>query len=155
MRLHTTEEIGASVRDARRRRKLTQAHLAEMIGASRQWIQRLEVGKPGVELGLTLRALLAVGVTLEARGPTGSSDVTPAETKASWLLHARQAGKAAASPVANERAPRRPAAVHARPPRVRAIAIPGWNDAPTPVDAPDAVQLRSEQRAVTAPRRTP
>lgn len=154
MRLHTTKEIGTVVREARRRGKLTQAHLAELIGASRQWVQRLEAGKPGVELGLTLRALLAVGVALETRDPAGLPDATWTETGTNWLLQTRKPDVAAV-PGPKARGVRRTTAVDVRSPGGHTVAIPGWNDAPTPVDAPDAAKLRSEQRAASAFRRTP
>ncbi|WP_310570190.1 helix-turn-helix domain-containing protein [Gemmatimonas sp.] len=151
MRLHTTTEIGTAVREARRRRRLTQTHLADMIGASRQWVQRLEAGRAGVELGLTLRALLAVGVTLEVRDSADAPDATPEPTAANWLLQAPKASYPpadGASAVTKSRLTRSP--VHGRPKAARTVAIPGWNDVPSPVDAPDAAQLRKEQRAVTA-----
>ncbi len=47
--------------------KLDQAALAEMIGVSRLWVNQVERGKPGASLGLVLRALGALGVTLTGR----------------------------------------------------------------------------------------
>src|SRR5258708_5927424 len=62
--LRTPAEIGALIRDQRRRLKLDQADLAQRIGVSRLWINQIERGKPGASLGLVLRALDAVGVRL-------------------------------------------------------------------------------------------
>jgi HTH-type transcriptional regulator/antitoxin HipB len=66
MIVRTPREIGLLVRDRRRAQGVTQATLAEHIGASREWIRLLESGKPRLELGLTLRALTALGINLNA-----------------------------------------------------------------------------------------
>lgn len=65
MRIRTPQEIGLLIRDLRTRRQWSQGRLAEVIGATRQWVAALEQGKPRAELGLTLRALNALGVTLD------------------------------------------------------------------------------------------
>ncbi len=65
MRIRTPHEIGLLIRDLRKRREWSQGRLAEVIGATRQWVAALEQGKPRAELGLTLRALNALGVTLD------------------------------------------------------------------------------------------
>ena len=67
MLIRTAREVGLLVRDRRRSARITQAELAERVGASREWIRLLESGKPRLELGLTLRALSALGITLDAR----------------------------------------------------------------------------------------
>jgi len=73
MIVRTPREIGLLVRDRRRAQGVTQATLAEHIGASREWIRLLESGKPRLELGLTLRALTALGINLNAEvAPTRS-----------------------------------------------------------------------------------
>lgn len=78
MRIHTPGEIGLLVQDARRVRHWTQAQLAEAIGATRQWVRRLESGQPRLELGLTLRALAALGLALDVslpdQSPTADSE---------------------------------------------------------------------------------
>lgn len=67
MQINTSQEIGILVRQRRKEVALSQQALAGLIGASRQWIQNLETGKPGLELGLTIRALTALGIRLDAR----------------------------------------------------------------------------------------
>jgi transcriptional regulator with XRE-family HTH domain len=67
MQIHTTRELGELVRTRRRELRLTQGALAERIGATRQWVVALETGRPRLELGLTLRALASLGVTLDLR----------------------------------------------------------------------------------------
>jgi HTH-type transcriptional regulator/antitoxin HipB len=75
--IRTPQEVGLLVRDRRNALGLTQEELAERVGATRQWVRLLESGKPRLELGLTLRALHALGLTLDAQplardgGPRG------------------------------------------------------------------------------------
>ena len=49
--------LGAAIRDARVRRRLTQAQLAERAGCGKVTIGRLESGDPGVSIGTTLEVL--------------------------------------------------------------------------------------------------
>lgn len=70
MKIRTSREIGLLTRERRKAIGLTQAQLAERVGASREWIRQFESGKPGVELGLTLRAIGALGIVLDAETPT-------------------------------------------------------------------------------------
>lgn len=64
MRLRTPRDIGAIIRDRRRRLGLDQGELAKKVGVSRLWINQVERGKPGASLNLVLRTLAAVGVEL-------------------------------------------------------------------------------------------
>ena len=73
MFVRTTREIGLLVRDRRREVGLTQAQLAERVGASREWVRLLESGRPRLDLGLTLRALNAVGIVLDAQRTTSTT----------------------------------------------------------------------------------
>jgi len=75
MLIRTAREVALLVKDTRRATGMTQAELAERVGASREWVRLLESGKPRLELGLTLRALSALGITLDARAPTPTSSV--------------------------------------------------------------------------------
>lgn len=69
MQIHTPGEIGLLVKDARRARHWSQTELAEAVGATRQWVRMLESGKPRLELGLTLRALTALGIAVDVTLP--------------------------------------------------------------------------------------
>jgi transcriptional regulator with XRE-family HTH domain len=74
MIVRTPREIGLLIRDRRLAVGVTQAALAERVGASREWVRLLESGKPRLDLGLTLRALTALNITLNAEfGPTERS----------------------------------------------------------------------------------
>lgn len=44
---------------------MSQAELAARAGVSRKWIYEFEAGKPNAEVGLLLRVLDALGLTLE------------------------------------------------------------------------------------------
>jgi transcriptional regulator with XRE-family HTH domain len=54
-------KLGADLSLARRRRKLTQAMLAERLGTSVATIRRMEAGHPGIAVHLLARALLVFG----------------------------------------------------------------------------------------------
>lgn len=73
MRILTAGEVGLVVRAGRSARGWSQTRLADAIGSTRQWVAALERGKPSAEIGLTLRALNALGVTLDVQGPAVTS----------------------------------------------------------------------------------
>lgn len=68
--------VGALVRDARTAAGLSQSELGARIGASRFWVAQFEKGKPSAELGLALKALQALGLTVrvEPRPPKETDD---------------------------------------------------------------------------------
>lgn len=72
MLIRTAKDLGAVIRDHRRRRGLDQQTLATRIGVSRQWVIEVEKGKTRAEVGLILRALSALGVALSV-APTDTS----------------------------------------------------------------------------------
>jgi y4mF family transcriptional regulator len=59
------DDLGAAVRAARRARGWTQARLAAQAGTSRQWVSAFEQGRERAELGMALRVVHAVGLSLE------------------------------------------------------------------------------------------
>ena len=73
MRIRNAKEIGALVRENRLKLKLSQAQLAERVGVSRLWIVLLEKGKNTAQLGLVLRTLDILGLSLEMGGKTSTS----------------------------------------------------------------------------------
>jgi DNA-binding XRE family transcriptional regulator len=56
--------VGALVRQARLTAGLSQTGLGQRIGASRFWVAQFEKGKPSAELGLALKAMHALGLTV-------------------------------------------------------------------------------------------
>jgi y4mF family transcriptional regulator len=73
MLVRTPADLGAIIRDTRKRLKLDQATLAKRIGVSRQWVIEVEHGHPRAELALVLRALDALTIRLDA----GTEPPTP------------------------------------------------------------------------------
>jgi HTH-type transcriptional regulator/antitoxin HipB len=65
MRIRTPIDLGAVIRDRRKKLQLDQKSLAAKVGVSRQWIIEVEKGKPGAEIGLVLRTIEALGINLE------------------------------------------------------------------------------------------
>jgi y4mF family transcriptional regulator len=58
------KELAAGIRAERKRLGLSQVALAERAGVGREWIIGLEKGKTTAEIGLVLRTLRALGLTL-------------------------------------------------------------------------------------------
>ena len=79
MNFRNPRELGTIIREKRKRLGLDQKELAQRVGVSRQWIVAIEQGKSGAALGLVLRTLFALGITLDARDlpPKKSSTDTP------------------------------------------------------------------------------
>jgi HTH-type transcriptional regulator/antitoxin HipB len=64
MRIRTTADLGALIRDRRTKLGLDQKTLALKVGVSRQWIVEVEKGKPRAEIGLLLRTIDVLGIRL-------------------------------------------------------------------------------------------
>lgn len=60
------EKIGHRIRDERMRLKVSSVHAAEAAGLSRVTLHRIEKGEPTVALGMYLKVMDALGLTLEA-----------------------------------------------------------------------------------------
>jgi y4mF family transcriptional regulator len=71
VRLRTTVDVGAVVRERRVRLRMSQAALARQARVGREWIIELEKGKPRVPLAMVLRTLEALGLALTAGPETG------------------------------------------------------------------------------------
>ncbi len=90
----TSAALGALVRQTREGANLTQTQLAERIGASRFWVAAFEKGKPSAELGLALKAVQALGLTILIEASPASSDGTLQEVSATPMLKRTQPLKA-------------------------------------------------------------
>jgi hypothetical protein len=55
--------LASSLRDLRRRRRLTQIDLARALRSSQSRIAKMETGDPSVSLDLLIRSLLALGTS--------------------------------------------------------------------------------------------
>ena len=80
MRIRTATDLGAFIRERRNKLGMDQIDLAKKAGTSRKWLVEVEQGKPGAEIGLILRTLksLEISIDLEA----DSSVETPTSSKA-------------------------------------------------------------------------
>jgi HTH-type transcriptional regulator / antitoxin HipB len=79
MFIRTASDLGALIRERRLKFGLDQLALARKAGTSRKWLVEVENGKPRAEIGLILRTLKALGVTLSVADTTG--DVASGRTK--------------------------------------------------------------------------
>ena len=64
MIVRSPNEIGQLIKSRREAKGVTQADFASSIGVSRKWVVEAEAGKPTAEIGLIMRALTVLGVTL-------------------------------------------------------------------------------------------
>ena len=95
MLIRTAADLGAVIRDKRKRLKLDQSTLAKRIGVSRQWVIEVEHGHPRAELGLVLRALDALDVRLDTGGePAGSHASTKSAVDINAIVAKAKKGKA-------------------------------------------------------------
>jgi HTH-type transcriptional regulator/antitoxin HipB len=69
MRIRTPADLAALIRNTRKKLRLDQATLAKKIGVSRLWLVEIEKGKPRAEIGLVLRTLDALRISLNATTP--------------------------------------------------------------------------------------
>ncbi|WP_115728344.1 helix-turn-helix transcriptional regulator [Actinomyces culturomici] len=69
------KEIGAAIAQARLDRGWTQQELADRVGVSRQWINAVEAGSPNARLGLVLRTLLTLDLTIDLVEGVHSADL--------------------------------------------------------------------------------
>jgi HTH-type transcriptional regulator / antitoxin HipB len=67
MRIRTATELGAFIRERRSELGMDQMSLAEKTGTSRKWLIEVEKGKSGAEIGLVLRTLKALGISIDAK----------------------------------------------------------------------------------------
>jgi HTH-type transcriptional regulator / antitoxin HipB len=95
MLIRTPADLGAIIRDRRKRLKLDQSTLAKRIGASRQWLIEIEHGHPRAELGLVLRALDALDIHLDVGDEhTKSSGSTKSAVDINAIVAKARKGKA-------------------------------------------------------------
>jgi HTH-type transcriptional regulator/antitoxin HipB len=71
MRIRTATDLGAFIRERRTKLGMDQIALAKKAGTSRKWLVEVEQGKPGAEIGLILRTLksLEISIDVEADSP--------------------------------------------------------------------------------------
>jgi HTH-type transcriptional regulator/antitoxin HipB len=80
MRIRTATDLGAFIRERRTKLGMDQIELAKKSGTSRKWLVEVEQGKPGAEIGLILRTLKSLEISIDMEA--NSSVATPLTTKA-------------------------------------------------------------------------
>ena len=65
MRMRTATDLGAFIRERRTKLGMDQVALAEKAGTSRKWLIEVEQGKPRADIGLILRTLKTLGVSID------------------------------------------------------------------------------------------
>lgn len=76
MRIRTAHDVASLVRGRRRDRGWSQAELARRAGVSRKWVSDFETGKTSVDLGVVLRVLEVLELSLvSAASERGTGEV--------------------------------------------------------------------------------
>jgi HTH-type transcriptional regulator / antitoxin HipB len=70
---YTPHEIGALIRETRKRLRVTQKDLALTAGTGLRFVIDLEKGKETCELGKSLRVLQTLGITLALTPPVSEA----------------------------------------------------------------------------------
>jgi len=70
MRIRTPADLGATIREHRVKLGMDQRSLAEKVGVGRQWIVEAEKGKPRAQIGLLLRTINVLGISLAVEAAT-------------------------------------------------------------------------------------
>jgi len=84
MQIRTTKDLGAAIRDRRKKKNLDQGELAELVGVSRRWINEVEQGKPRAEVSLILKTLDTLGLNVDLRSEEyyGEDSASPVDIDA-------------------------------------------------------------------------
>src|SRR3974390_1575509 len=80
MQIHRTEDIASLIRNAREAAKLSQQALADRLGVSRKWVNEIEQASCNPRIGLVLRALNELGITLSTTVEEGVRKEPPVQT---------------------------------------------------------------------------
>ena len=85
MLIRNPSDLGAFIRDRRLQLGLDQAELAEKAGTSRKWLIEVEQGKPRAEIGLILRTLKSLRISLDLRADEAEETPPPKPAAAASL----------------------------------------------------------------------
>lgn len=69
--LQVPEDLGAAIRRTRKAQGLNQAELAGLCNTGIRFINELENGKPGCQLGLALKVAKSLGLKIRLEEPRG------------------------------------------------------------------------------------
>jgi HTH-type transcriptional regulator/antitoxin HipB len=82
MRIRTAIDLGAFIRERRAKLGLDQTALAKKAGTSRKWLVEVEQGKPGAEIGLILRTLKSLEISIDVEADSPVETPSQGKTKA-------------------------------------------------------------------------
>ena len=82
MRIRTAADLGAFIRERRTKLGMDQIALAKKAGTSRKWLVEVEQGKPGAEIGLILRTLKSLEISIDLEADSLVATPTPGTEKA-------------------------------------------------------------------------
>ena len=82
MRIRTACDLGAFIRERRTRLGMDQTALAKKAGTSRKWLVEVERGKPGAEIGLILRTLKSLEISIELKADSSIAPHPSGKAKA-------------------------------------------------------------------------
>ena len=80
MNIRRPNDLGAAVRENRRKRGMNQTELAARLEVNRESVSRLEKGDPGITLGIVLRALNVLGLSLVLDDDTSTPELAPTKS---------------------------------------------------------------------------
>jgi HTH-type transcriptional regulator / antitoxin HipB len=82
MRIRTTTDLGAFIRERRTALGMDQVSLAKKAGTSRKWLVEVEQGKPGAEIGLILRTLKSLEISIDLEAESSVATLPSSKAKA-------------------------------------------------------------------------
>jgi HTH-type transcriptional regulator / antitoxin HipB len=82
MRIRTATDLGAFIRERRTKLGMDQIALAKKAGTSRKWLVEVEQGKPGAEIGLILRTLKSLELSINLEADSSLATSRPDKAKA-------------------------------------------------------------------------
>jgi HTH-type transcriptional regulator/antitoxin HipB len=82
MRIRTATDLGAFIRERRTMLGWDQVSLAKKAGTSRKWLVEVEQGKPGAEIGLILRTLKSLEISIDLEANSSVATPTPGTERA-------------------------------------------------------------------------
>jgi len=81
MRIRTATDLGAFIRERRTKLGMDQNSLAKKAGTSRKWLVEVEQGKPGAEIGLILRTLKSLDISIDLGADSSVAIFPPPKAK--------------------------------------------------------------------------
>ena len=82
MRIRTATDLGAFIRERRTALGMDQLSLAKKAGTSRKWLVEVEQGKTGAEIGLILRTLKSLEISIDLEADSSVATPQPDKVKA-------------------------------------------------------------------------